>query len=166
MRGQSAFLVACLFAALASLARPASSSAPSHAGFPGWPDEFEGRLLVPVALEKRERTFYEAFPGRVARFRDGDRQIILRWVSEETHLMHPAATCFRGRGFEIEPRDGVVGVDGRRWGAFRATRSGVAFDVREIIYCEHQSWADVSAWYWSATLGRTSGPWWAAMIAE
>ena len=27
-------------------------------------------------------------------------------------------------------------------------------------------WTDVSAWYWSALMGRSEGPWWAFTLAE
>ena len=166
MRSQITFLAVCLVAWVLSFGGSPESVRPAAGAFPGWPSSFEGRALVPIELEEREKRFYEDFPGQVARFSDGEREIILRWVSEETHKLHPAAICFRGRGFEIEPRDGMLDASGRRWGTFRASCDGEVFDVRELVYSETESWSDVSAWYWAATLRRTSGPWWTVMVAE
>ena len=39
--------------------------------------------------------------------------------------------------------------------------------VYERIYDDHSNtWTDTSAWYWSALLGNTTGPWWSVTIAE
>lgn len=166
MRGHRTFLIACLVAAAASVG-DRTQSRPAHGeSFPGWPTTFEGRTLTRVELEDREQRFFETFPGMVARFTDGEREIVLRWIHEGTHQLHPATVCFRGRGFEIEPRDGVVDRLGRRWGTFRATRDETVFEVSELVYDTHESWSDVSAWYWSATLQHSSGPWWAIMVAR
>ncbi len=166
MFGQREFLIACLVAAAATFGTRFENASTNTDSFPGWPATFEGRALERIELEARERQFYEDFPGEIARFSDGEREIILRWVAEETHFMHPAATCFRGRGFVIEPLKGILDSEGRRWGTFRATREDGAFEVRELVYNDTECWSDVSAWYWSATLARTEGPWWAVMVAE
>ena len=165
MLGRSLFLVACtISASLAFATRP--SVEPKSRDFPGWPSTFEGAELERVEMNERERDFYAEFPGYVARFTDGEREIILRWVEQPTQHLHPAATCFRGRGFDVTPAGGLQGVDGRTWGSFRAQRDDDRFTVRELVYTDGRSWSDISAWYWSASLGRTQGPWWAVMVAE
>ena len=44
--------------------------------FPGWPSTFEGRTLTPLPLNEMETKFATGFPGRIARFSDGEREII------------------------------------------------------------------------------------------
>ena len=166
MRGALAFVVACLASALAGWSHPPSAVQARGADFPGWPRTFDGLLLVPLETGPKEQRLYRDFPGRVGRFSDGRREIVLRWVDEPTHLLHPAETCFRGLGFTIEPRHAVLAGDGRMTGVFRATRGEETLEVREWIYDEDESWSDLSAWYWAATLGRARGPWWAVMVVE
>lgn len=160
------FLVACLLAALLPLLFGAREARADFADFPGWPAEFEGQPLTPLAMEARELAFYERFPGQVARFSDGEREVILRWIAEPTQDLHPAATCFRGRGFEIRHGEGWLDPERRRWGQFEAERESVKFRVRERVFSAERSWSDVSAWYWAASLGSSPGPYWAVMVAE
>ncbi len=158
-------------------ANSAHASATTHDAFPGWPTHFAGRRLTALPLTEREAQFTRQFPGRIGRFHDGEREIILRWLRRETRMLHPAADCFRGLGYEIRPlpldRDG----DGATWGEFRATRDGEVLLVRERVYADGdaahsgshgpaRAWTDVSSWYWDALWGTTSGPWWAVTIAE
>src|SRR5439155_24588963 len=97
------FLAACVIAAAAPLV-PAPQAPAAAAGFPGWPAEFEGRPLRPLPLTALEERFADNFPGRVGRFSDGDREIILRWVAHETRRVHPAADCFKASGYELTPK--------------------------------------------------------------
>jgi hypothetical protein len=114
-----------------------------------------------------ELRFAQDFPGRIARFTDGEREIVVRWVSQETRRLHPASDCFRGSGYSVEPQPLVIDNDGNRWGSFIASRSGEQLTVRERIYDqEGHAWTDVSAWYWSAATGKSRGPWWALTIAS
>lgn len=135
--------------------------------FPGWPDTFEGRALIPLAASAREARFAAGFPGRVAAFSDGERTIVLRWVARETRKLHPALHCLRGLGYAVLPgpvwRDG----GGRCWGSTMAERYGRTMQVRERISDERGGeWTDVSAWWWDAWRGRSTGPWWAVTVFE
>lgn len=159
-------VVACVAAGLV----PWWSVTPESRGteaFPGWPTVWEGRTLRPLTLTAREERFTRGFPGRVGRFSDGQREIILRWVNRSTRQLHPASDCFRGSGYEIASLPLVQDGEGRRWGAFAASRDGVRLRVRERVSDgQNGAWTDVSAWYWAALLGRTHGPWWAVTVAE
>src|SRR4051794_38007133 len=94
------FLGVCLIAAAVPLL-PAPPAPAAASGFPGWPVEFEGRPLRPLPLTALEERFADNFPGRLGRFSDGEREIILRWVTRETRTLHPAADCFKASGYEL-----------------------------------------------------------------
>ena len=165
MRGTRCFLIVCLLAAASGHVSGWADDSARGSSFSGWPDSFEGRAIEEVALTSKEAEFYRSFPGEIARFSDGKQQIIFRWIDEPTQHLHPAATCFQGQGFVIQLMDGLVDERGSHWGVFRAIRGEESFVVREQVYTNSETWSDISAWYWSATLGRTSGPWCAVMVA-
>ncbi|WP_205525600.1 hypothetical protein [Pyxidicoccus trucidator] len=163
-----AFTACCLLAAVLPLreARDAPQGASSTA-FPGWPASFEGLPLQSLPLTEREIRFAADFPGRIGRFSDGQRELVLRWVEAPTRQLHPAEDCFRGLGYAITPQPSSRGADGVTWHRFHAARGGTALEVSEAITDGAGGrWTDASAWYWSALLGRTSGPWWAVTVAE
>jgi exosortase/archaeosortase family protein len=141
--------------------------AASHEGFPGWPVTFEGRTLTALPLTPQETRFEKSFPGRIGRFTDGERTIVLRWVRRPSRQMHPAETCFRALGFAIAPAPLVRAADGRLWSAFRASRGLESLQVRAQIRDEAgATWPDVSTWFWAAASGRSAGPWWAVTVAQ
>ena len=164
----AAFAVAAIAAAFAPLpARDSETAGAAADNFPGWPASYEGRALTELALTQRETGFVRDFPGRVGRFSDGRREIIIRWVGAPTRRLHPAADCFRGSGF------GVVSLPLKKNGAdsamscFRASHGNDTLMVCEMIRDERgQSWPDVSAWYWSAMFGNSPAPWWSFVVAE
>ncbi len=162
------FIACCALAAAAPFL-PARPSAPVHeAPFPGWPATFAGRELKPLPLSPREERFVADFPGRIARFTDGQREIIIRWAARETRTLHPASDCFKGVGYSIRPLPLVTDESGARWSVFQATMNGESLRVRERVYADGggQSWTDVSSWYWQALMGKTTGPWWAVTVTE
>jgi hypothetical protein len=163
-----ALALAALLAALAPLLSQARSRDTVAAGaFPGWPANFEGRPLNPLPLTPREALFVRDFPGRVGRFEDGRREIIVRWVSAATRMLHPAADCFRGIGYAVSPLPARRTTGGEIMSCFRATRGTEAMTVCELIRSpagEH--WPDVSAWYWSALLATSPAPWWSYVVSE
>lgn len=170
MRRTVLYLTACLVAALVPLlpVQPGQRhSAASAAAFPGWPTDFEGMALKALPLSEREERFNSNFPGRIARFTDGRREIILRWTTSATRKLHPASDCFEGIGYSISPLPLYVDKAGSRWGSFLAARGKERLRVYERIYTEGgESWPDVSAWYWSASGASGAGHWWAVTIAE
>jgi hypothetical protein len=168
MRSNGFYLVACLLAALVPWLSVNSRQSGETSGiaFPGWPAHFEGRELKMLPLEERERRFMEDFPGRIARFTDGEREIIIRWVTEGTRKLHPASDCFEGVGYNVHPLPLRVDGAGERWGSFKAVRGNEQLRVYERIYTDTgQSWTDVSAWYWAAGENALGG-WWAVTVAE
>jgi hypothetical protein len=127
----------------------------------------EGHNLIRLELTAQERLFGRDFPGHIARFTDGSREIIIRWVQRPTRRLHPAADCLKGVGYEVTPRPIRRDHEGRQWGCFDATRQHKRLRVCERIGDGQQrSWSDVSSWYWAAMLQRTEGPWWAMTVAE
>jgi len=163
----AAFLLAVTLAALAPLWDKAGTASAVGAGFPGWPLDYDGRPLTQMPLTGREAAFAQDFPGRVGRFSDGKREIIIRWVGAPTRRLHPAADCFRAIGFSIEPLPTRSDGRGAAMACFRASRKHETMAVCELIRDEQgQSWPDVSGWYWHALLGWSVAPWWSFVVAE
>jgi hypothetical protein len=147
------------------LARGIEKPAPED-GFPGWPAQYEGRALTPLPLSARENQFIQDFPGRVGRFSDGRRELVLRWTTAPTRRLHPAADCFRGAGFTVTPQPAQRSAEGAAMSCFRASRAGEALDVCEHVRdAQGNSWPDAGAWYWHALLGG-GGPWWSVVTAR
>ncbi|MBX9829706.1 MAG: hypothetical protein K2Y27_32530 [Xanthobacteraceae bacterium] len=163
-----AFLAAVLVTGLAPFVGTARKQAPlAEKDFPGWPTQYEGHPLTPLPLTDREAGFVKGFPGKVGRFSDGRREIIIRFVSAPTRLLHPSADCFRGAGFSVKPVAVKRDAAGAPMGCFRANRAGNDVTACEVIHDSHGgSWPDVSAWYWNALSGASAGPWWSYVIAE
>ena len=131
-----------------------------------WPTTFQGRPLERVALTPVEERFAAHFPGAVARFTDGEHQLILRAIDRPTRLLHPAADCFKAVGYSVQDSGVMADANGVQWGCFTASRYGRSMRVCERIFDEDgHSWTDVSAWYWHAVLGRTRAPWTAVAVA-
>ena len=140
-----------------------------QSAFPGWPQTVEGRSLQPLPLTPREARFADGFPGRVGRFHDGEREIILRWLDRPTRKLHPAVECFRAHGYRIDHRPWQLDAQGRPWSSFEAhlPSDDASLRVRErVLDADGRQWADVSSWYWAALLGRSRGPWWSTVVAE
>ena len=156
-------------AALCMVCRPSVRSSVNDAEtaqFPGWPETFDGDVLVEEPQSEFEEKFAQNFPGRIGRFRAGRRMVILRWTTRPTHRVHGAAYCLRATGWHIEPLP-LVGDGAGSWSAFRATRGGETLNVHEQVRgANGATFADVPDWFFSALLGRTAGPWWIVTVAE
>lgn len=130
-----------------------------------WPHDIDGEGLRPVALTDVERRFAERFPGSIGRFASRQATWILRHVEAPTRMLHPAKDCFRGLGYRIEAERLVRRPAGLER-CFRASRAGTALEVCErIVDADGGVFTDTSAWYWSAALGRSRGPWLASTRA-
>jgi len=164
----AAFLLAATAAAVAPLLHWGNDGAMAAGkDFPGWPARYEGRELTQLPLTQREVAFVRDFPGRVGRFSDGRREIIIRWVGAPTRLLHPAADCFRGSGYSITPMPVRRDAAGAAMSCFRASRQADRMMVCEAISNERgESWPDVSAWYWNALFAAGPAPWWSFVVAE
>jgi len=128
-----------------------------------WPADLVSPAWTPLTLGEREQRFARDFPGRLAAFSTPDgRTLLLRQLHQPTRKLHPAADCLRALGYTIEPRPIHRQADGVEWAELRATRGNDVLRVRaRILGADGRRWTDVSAWYWSAALGRATGPWWA-----
>lgn len=165
---EAVFLLTVASAALAPLLHRTSDTALADgAKFPGWPTHYEDRVLTEMALTFRELAFVRDFPGRIGRFSDGRREIIIRWVGAPTRRLHSAADCFRGIGYDITPSPAKRNAAGNAMSCFRAKRRAETLSVCEAIRDEQgESWPDVSAWYWNALFGTSRAPWWSFVVAE
>jgi hypothetical protein len=139
------------------LAEPADSAALPD----DWPAGAVGDDWTPQALGERESRFARDFPGRIGVFSTPDgRTVVLRHVNRPTRKLHPAADCLRGLGYNVTPRPIFAQTDGVEWAEVAATRDNETLRARErILGADARAWTDLSAWYWSAALGRATGPW-------
>ena len=164
------YITACAIAALmpfVSTRFEAPATGAAVVTFPGWPSTFEGKTLTPLPLNEMENTFASDFPGRIARFSDGEREIIVRWVTEATRKLHPASDCFQGLGYTVKPLAAHRDQSGSLWASFAAAKRDEQLLVYERINSDSgETWTDVSAWYWSALRHEGSGSWWAITVAE
>jgi hypothetical protein len=159
------FALLCAAAALAPLATPTRDAPPADT-FPGWPTHFDNAALRQLPLSPIEERFQQNFPGRVARFTDGRREVIMRWVSGSTRKLHSSSDCFKANGYTLAPQP-IALEGGERWSRFTATRDRQKMEVRErIVDTKGAQWSDVSAWYWAVQLGQTTGPWMAVTVAR
>jgi len=173
MRALTLYLIPCALAAAAPLlprpsrARPADP-APIAAAAPfAWPTTFEGRELTEVPLTGRDRRFADDFPGRVGRFGDGTREIILRFATHATRRLHPASDCLKASGFAVDPLPARRGPDGTAWGCFAARKPPEALTICEQIRDPAgRTWPDPSSWYWAALAGNSQAPWWSTTLVE
>jgi hypothetical protein len=167
VRTVALYLAACALAAAAPLVPHVRSDEARPGPALSFPTRFEGRPLRELPLGLRERRFTEGFPGRVGRFTDGERQLIVRLVVQATRRLHPAADCLRAAGFGLTPGPARRGPDGSVWGCSLAVREGERLSVCEQIGdSTGRTWSDPSSWYWAALLGRTTGPWISLTVAE
>jgi hypothetical protein len=154
-------------AAIVPLLLPHSLPGHTTQAFGGWPHQFDSRPLLELGLSEQERLFIQGFPGRVGRFTDGSREIVLRWLNRPSRSLHPAQDCLKGVGYSVTPQPLRVDAEGHHWGCVRAERNGQTLMVCERVYDEaNGSWSDVSSWYWMAMLGKSTGSWWAVTVAE
>ncbi len=163
---------ATLFAALAPMLFADSTNPESFTtNFPGWPGQYENKSLTELELTDRERFFVKDFPGKVGRFSDGAREIIIRWVESPTRRLHPAADCFKGVGYAMSPLPVDYNLADVPMGCFEATKDGQSRKICEFIIArdsaiDSNSWTDVSSWYWQTVLSNDNNGWWSYVIAE
>lgn len=157
----TAYVFACLIAAFVPFVPTGRELPLESQDFPGWPESLQGKPLTEMTLTPAEIRFLRQFPGKAAKFSDGSSEIILRWITEPSRRLHPAAECFRAAGYTIHPKAIWQDSADHQWNVFEASAHGKTLRIYERIF-DHQGrqWPDVSSWYWSALMGRTQGPWW------
>jgi hypothetical protein len=158
-----ALVALLLWCAMLPLALSPAAGAAAGAAAPAdeWPLQWQGQSLRPLALTEVERRFADRFPGRIARFDlGGSGELVLRDVNRPTRMLHPAADCWRGIGWQVQTARLERDEDAALWRCFEARRDGRRVRVCErIVGADGQSFTDASAWYWTAALGRSQGPW-------
>ncbi|HVK32985.1 MAG TPA: hypothetical protein VM845_10830 [Burkholderiaceae bacterium] len=154
-----ALLLWCATLPLARTQQPPAR--PAAAPSAEWPAEWRGQALQPLASSAVERRFAAQFPGRIARFALADQsELVLREVSRPTRMLHPAADCWRGIGWQVRATRLVQDEGAALWRCFEAEREGERVRVCErIVDAQGQAFTDTSAWFWAASLGRSQGPW-------
>lgn len=158
------FLAVALVPILAGTFVPSSEAS---GRFAGWVEEWDGSALKRIPFTWRERAFLQDFPGQVAHFSDGRRELIMRYTERATRRLLPAADCFREVGFKVTPLGAVQDDKGRGWNTFQAEKFGETLRVSERVTDRRGTeWAHISSWYWAATFGWSSGPWYAITIVD
>lgn len=157
----------CLLAGLAHLFARSADAAESTAPHQELPSQWQGRPLRPLALSEVEQRFARRFPGTLARMTDGEQVLVLRAVHRPTRMLHPAADCYRGLGWQIGAQRLQLDESQQLWRCFEALRAGARQQVCErIVDAKGQGFTDASAWYWSALTGQSTGPWQAVTVAR
>lgn len=132
-----------------------------------FPKTFEGKQLKQLDLTEREKLFLQGFPGEIKRFTDGNREVIIRYVSTATRKLHPASDCFEGIGYSVKSLPIRIDENENKWSCFIATKDGENLKVCERIFTiSGDSWTDVSSWYWSALSNTSEKGYWAITFAE
>lgn len=132
---------------------------------PEWPTAYRGKPLRPLALSEIDQRFARSFPGSIARMTTGEEQIVFRHVTRPTRMLHPAADCFRGLGYSVRAVQLEHDHEQRLLRCFTASKGDVRFRVCESIFdAEGQVFTDTSAWYWSAIMNQSVGPWRAVTV--
>jgi hypothetical protein len=164
----STFVLAATLAATAPLTTGARGTRhDAAAGFPGWPADYEGKSLTPLPMTDKEQALARDFPGRIARFSDGRREIVVRYVAAATRKLHPAADCFRGIGYAVSPMPARRDASGQPMSCTGASKGSDRLTVCEVIRGSGgRSWPDVSSWYWSALFDGACAQWWSYVVAE
>lgn len=131
------------------------------------PQQWQGQPLRPLALSEVEQRFARRFPGTLARMTDGSQVLVLRAVHRPTRMLHPAVDCYRGLGYSIGAQRLQLDAGQQLWRCFEAARDGRRLAVCErIVDAQGSGFTDTSAWYWSALLGQSQGPWQAFTVAR
>lgn len=163
MNARVASFVLAALAATAPLWPRLAHDAPAHADAEfSPPPDLVPPHAAPIPLEARAARLARDFPGRIEVFATDDgRTWILRHVLRPTRKLHPATDCLRAVGYTITPRPLFIERDGTEWSESFAVRDGERLRVRErLVGADRRRWTDVSAWFWSATFGDASAPWW------
>jgi hypothetical protein len=120
-----------------------------------------------MAASPQDESFARDFPGRLARFSAGERQVVIRWINAPTRRLHPASHCFQGVGYQLTPLPMARDASGALMGCFSARKAGERLRVCEQLRgAGGQTWPDVSSWYWSALAAPAGSSWWSYVVVE
>jgi exosortase/archaeosortase family protein len=161
------FAAFCLFAFSIPFIYSGKEIVKSNQSVVAFPSQYDGKQLSELELTGREQFFLNDFPGEIRRFTDGERELIIRYVTTATRKLHPATDCFSAIGYSIKPLPLKIDEHGQKSSCFTAIKSDEKLNVCERIYTENgENWTDVSSWYWSAISNVNENGYWAITIAE
>lgn len=121
----------------------------------------------PLALTDVEHRFARQFPGSIARLTNEHDVLVLRAVHRPTRMLHPAPDCYRALGYRVVAARLQLDARQALWRCFEAHRGAQQLRVCEhIVDADGRVFTDTSAWYWSALLGESRGPWQAFTVAS
>jgi exosortase/archaeosortase family protein len=154
------YCLLCVVAASAPLVQARSVDAALAIKPDQWHDRAKQCNLKRIPLTAMEKQFQSRFPGDIAKFSDGQSEVIFRTIKSPTRQLHPAEDCLRGSGYILSKDSLTKDEHGVLWHTIQAQRGDKNFKVSERIIDHHgQSWLRVSDWYWAAVVGQTKGPW-------
>ena len=146
------------------VSRPAVAREPSQVE---WPTHFQGVPLTKQPLSALDSQWAKNFPGAIGIFRAANSQLVFRYVSRPTRSLHPSRDCMQAAGFTVTALPIRVDREGARWSCISAIKAEERLTSCERIFDSNgESFSDVSAWYWHALLGKSTGPWWAVTVIE
>lgn len=129
------------------------------------PEFIDASSLAAQPLTPRERAFAADFPGTLQRYASERIEVLVRQALRPTRRLHSSVDCLTAAGFTIEPQSACIDEQGNSWHQCTATRSGERYRMLErIVSADGHQWSDVSAWFWSAFLQKSQGPWTAITI--
>lgn len=161
------FIFLHLTAGIVPFVQQTSISTANLTEFPGWPSSFDGKTLIQLPFSPQETGFTQGFPGKIGRFTDQHREIIIRYVEQPTRKLHPSSDCLQGSGYQVKPQPINRDKHNQLWGCVLAEKGAQQYRVCERIYDnDGKSWYDASSWFWSTLLKQDQGPWWAVTVAE
>lgn len=135
--------------------------------FPGWPTTLLGAPLYEVGLKPEEAIWAKGFPGRIGRFTDGSKEIVIRWVNGATRSLHPTSDCMKAMGYSITPKRVRRDATGSFWNCIEASKVSRRMTVCEQVRDDqNHSWSDTSSWFWDALLNMRKTNYWAISITE
>ncbi len=167
MRSIYLLTACCLIAGAVPFFNPTPSASSLVNTMPEWPEEYLNDVHKTTPLTQKETQFYTRFPGDIIKFTGGRTDYVIKRVTKPTRKLHPASDCYRGSGYTVTAEPVFIDETGRRWGQFTAVKESTTIVVKERIYNDQgQHWTDVSEWFWTALMNKTTGPWWVVTTAE
>ncbi|MCP5534637.1 MAG: hypothetical protein H7A51_00195 [Akkermansiaceae bacterium] len=149
------------------LTHPPGSTIQSQPTPVNWPAEFDGEPLIRLDQTAFEKSFQRDFPGSIATFRCGGKQVILRHITTASRKLHPSSDCLRASGYHIGAMRIQTDDKNRQWAGYTAINPDNTYIVLErIIDTRGNTWTDVSSWYWHALIHPDRAPWLAQTVIQ
>jgi exosortase/archaeosortase family protein len=165
------FAAAAAAAALSPLfvSQTSISASNAHAKI-DWPKFWNGSALIPQPMPDEVAKYLQDFPGDWAQFEweATGKSVLLRICEVPTRKLHSAENCYLAMGGKCHAEASRKDDNGHVWSRFKYTSpaDSVVYvqqcyfsisnpprgDALEVWLDGAQSWPDISAWYWAASL--------------